>query len=376
MASTVAVFSLIFTLSTTFSLLLLLLLPHCIDAQPLKVCKFDAIYQLGDSLSDTGNLIREVPTSMYARPPYGQNFVNNATGRCSNGMLMIDYFAQAAGLPFLPPYLDRNTLVNGRHGKNFAVAGAAALPTEILVKKNISVVATNSSLNVQLDWMSTYFNGISLNAEDCAEKLKTALFMVGEIGGNDFNFALLQGKPIEEVRNLVPEVVKAIKDAVTTVIGYGATRVVVPGNFPIGCLPIYLTALQTNNSAAYDEFHCLKGLNDFAIYYNDQLKQALEGLRKENPKVAVAYGDYYNAFQSVYRNALLLGFDIESLQKACCGAGGDYDFTLTKGCGDPDVPVCPNPDKRIIWDGIHLTQQAYKYISDWLIRDILPNLHC
>ena len=35
--------------------------------------------------------------------------------------------------------------------------------------------------------------------------------MVGEIGGNDFNFALAQGKPIEEVRNLVPEVVKAIK---------------------------------------------------------------------------------------------------------------------------------------------------------------------
>ena len=71
-----------------------------------------------------------------------------------------------------------------------------------------------------------------------------------------------------------------------------------------------------------------------------------------------------------------IGFDIESLQKACCGAGGDYGFTLMKGCGDPDVPVCPNPDKRIIWDGVHLTQQAYKYISDWLIRDIYPNLHC
>ena len=94
MANTVAVFSLLFTLSTTFSLLLLLLLPHCIDAQPLKVCKFDAIYQLGDSLSDTGNLIREVPTSTCARLPYGQNFPNNATGRCSNGMLMIDYFGK------------------------------------------------------------------------------------------------------------------------------------------------------------------------------------------------------------------------------------------------------------------------------------------
>jgi len=91
--------------------------------------------------------------------------------------------------------------------------------------------------------------------------------------------------------------------------------VAVPGNFPIGCLPIFLTALQTNNSAAYDEFHCLKEMNDFAIYYNDQLKQALEGLRKENPKVAVAYGDYYNAFQSVYRNASLLGESLSASNK-------------------------------------------------------------
>ena len=79
--------------------------------------------------------------------------------------MFYNFPAQAAGLPFLPPYLDRNTSVNGSHGKNFAVAGAAALPTEVLVKKNISVVATNSSLNVQLDWMATYFNGICHNAE-------------------------------------------------------------------------------------------------------------------------------------------------------------------------------------------------------------------
>lgn len=91
------------------------------------------------------------------------------------------------------------------------------------------------------------------------------------------------------------------------VIGYGATRVVVPGNLPIGCLPIYLAIFQTNNSAAYDEFHCLKELNSFSMYSSDQLKQALEDLRKENPNVIVVHGDYYNGFQSVYRNALLLG---------------------------------------------------------------------
>lgn len=49
---------------------------------------------------------------------------------------------------------------------------------------------------------------------DCAEKLKDSLFMVGEIGGNDYNYALFQGKSIEEVKSLVPSVVQAIANAV------------------------------------------------------------------------------------------------------------------------------------------------------------------
>jgi predicted RNase H-like HicB family nuclease len=50
---------------------------------------------------------------------------------------------------------------------------------------------------------------------DCIKKLQTALFMVGEVGWNDYNYALFQGKTIEDVRNMVPEVVQAIKEAVT-----------------------------------------------------------------------------------------------------------------------------------------------------------------
>ena len=49
---------------------------------------------------------------------------------------------------------------------------------------------------------------------DCVEKLKHALFMVGEIGGNDYNYALTQGKTLEEAKNMVPLVVQAIKDGV------------------------------------------------------------------------------------------------------------------------------------------------------------------
>ncbi|KAG7968467.1 hypothetical protein I3843_08G156700 [Carya illinoinensis] len=355
----------------------LFLLLHCSHAHPLKTCMFDSIYQLGDSFSDTGNLIRENPAFPFSRLPYGETFFKNATGRCSNGLLMIDYIALAAGIPFLHPYLNKDVMFIRGYGENFAVAGSTALPTYVLAEKNISSRITNSSLSVQLDWMFSHFNAICFDNYDCIKKLKNALFMVGEIGCNDYNYALFQGKTIKEVMiDMVPEVVQAIKDAVTRVIGYGASHVVVPGNFPIGCLPIYLTTFQTNNVAAYDEFHCLKRLNNLSMHHNHHLKQAIKALRKEYPNVVIIYGDYYNAFQSVYQHAPLLGFDVVSIQKSCCGVGGDYDFSISRMCGAPGVPVCLNPNERISWDGVHMTQRAYQFMAYWLINDILPKLRC
>lgn len=48
---------------------------------------------------------------------------------------------------------------------------------------------------------------------DCTKKLKNALFFMGEIGGNDYNYAIFEGKTVPEVKNMVPRVVKTIMDA-------------------------------------------------------------------------------------------------------------------------------------------------------------------
>ncbi|KAJ0079540.1 hypothetical protein Patl1_22365 [Pistacia atlantica] len=357
------------------SLFLLFPPPQC-NALTLQDCKFDAIYQLGDSIADTGNLIRESPQSRFASLPYGQNFFKKATGRCSNGLLMIDYIAQSAGVPLLDAYLNPNATFSHGHGMNFAVAGSTALPVNVLLEKRIVASVTNSSLSTQLDWMFTYFNGICYDDKDCHEKLKRSLFMVGEIGGNDYGYALFQGKTLEEVTAMVSDVVQAIKDAATRVIESGALRVIIPGIFPVGCFPIYLTGFQTNDSTAYDELHCLKGLNNFSMYHNERLQQAIQELTLQHPNIAIVYGDYYNTFLGLLRQARLLRFDVKSVQKACCGVGGEYNFNLTRDCGGPDVPVCPNPDDHISWDGVHLTQKAYNTMASWLIHDIFPKLQC
>ncbi|XP_044466423.1 acetylajmalan esterase-like [Mangifera indica] len=343
----------------------------------LETCGIKTIYQLGDSTADTGNLIRENPQAGCDRLPYGQYYFKKATGRCSNGLLIIDFMTISAGVPFLEAYLNPNPKTRF-NGLNFAVSGATALPASILAERNIPSPVTNSSLDKQLDWMFSYFNTTACsNYTDCMRRLNNTLFVAGEIGGNDYTYALLLGgKDLEEAKALVRDIVQATKEAVRRVVGYGGRRIVVPGHSPIGCSPMYLTAFKANDSAAYDEFHCLKEYNNLASYHNQLLQEALEELRREHPNVAIVYGDFYSAYMWILQNAHSLGFDATKVQKACCGIGGEYDFNVRKLCGSPGVPVCANPFERISWDGIHFTHKAYEHIASWLIRDILPKLQC
>ncbi|XP_055814933.1 acetylajmalan esterase-like [Solanum dulcamara] len=338
----------------------------------LMKCRFDKIYQLGDSLSDTGNCLRETLCGTHSscrRFPYGMNVFHKPTGRCSDGMLIIDFIALESGLPLLNPSKDPNA--DFSHGANFAVAGATALSVKSLTEKNIATSFTNSSLNVQLHWMSSHFKSIS-----SPEKLNKSLFLVGEIGGDDFNYGLAQGKSMEELRKMVPDVVQTIINGVKRVIGFGATRIIVPGNFPIGCVAAMLTQFRTNKITAYDEYHCLKDLNSLATFFNHHMQKAIHETKKKYPNIILIYGDYYNAYMSLLRNAVSFGFDKNSLQKACCGIGGKYNYNTNKKCGAPGIAVCVDPSTHISWDGVHLTQEAYKWIAKWLIDDMLPQLNC
>ena len=92
MAIIKSVFSLLLITLIAFSLLFVPL--YCTGRDFLKVCEFDAIYQLGDSISDTGNLILQNPSLPFFQFPYGKTYFKNATGRCSNGLLMIDFIGK------------------------------------------------------------------------------------------------------------------------------------------------------------------------------------------------------------------------------------------------------------------------------------------
>ncbi|XP_010692365.3 GDSL esterase/lipase At5g03980 [Beta vulgaris subsp. vulgaris] len=334
---------------------------------------FDQVYQFGDSLSDTGNLVLENPVGAhtFANFPYGVS-IHHPTGRCSDGLLIIDYFAKYFHLPLLKPYLNKQA--NSTHGLNFAVAGSTALDTATLASKNILSPVTSSSLSVQLNWFKSHLE--STCGSGCKNKLHKSVFFI-ETGGNDYNYALLQRKTLKEVKDMVPQVVGAIKAAVEQVVSLGATRVVVPGNFPIGCLPIYLATFGTKDPNQYDDLKCLKGLNAFAKFHNDELKQAIRELQAEyfDKNVAVIYGDFYSGLRRILYNADAFGFKKDEVHKACCGSGNNaYNFDLMKMCGNKGVPVCADPSRLVSWDGIHLTQRAYMRMAQGLFQQIVPQI--
>ena len=140
--------------------------------------------------------------------------------------------------------------------------------------------------------------------QEIREKLAHSLVMVGEIGGNDYNYAFSANKPagngernlynfgrmvtgVVEAMALVPDVVRAVTTTARELLDMGATRVVIPGNFPLGCVPSYMSAVNEKGPAAYDGNGCLASLNLFAQMHNVLQQQEIRELRRSYPSATI-----------------------------------------------------------------------------------------
>lgn len=69
-----------------------------------------------------------------------------------------------------------------------------------------------------------------------------------------------------------------------------------------------------------------------------------------------------------------VGMDVMS---ACCGSGGGhFNLDLTRMCGADGVSACAEPDGYVSWDGMHLTQEAYRVMAKYILYTIFFDLHC
>uniref|UniRef100_A0A1J3I7V0 GDSL esterase/lipase n=1 Tax=Noccaea caerulescens TaxID=107243 RepID=A0A1J3I7V0_NOCCA len=331
---------------------------------------FKSIISFGDSIADTGNLLglsdpNDLPHVAFH--PYGETFFHKPTGRFSNGRLIIDFMAEFLGLPLVPPFYGSKN-ANFEKGVNFAVGGATAMERSVLEERGIHFDYTNVSLGVQLKSFKESLPNLCGSPSECKDMIENALILMGEIGGNDYNYAFFVSKPVDEIKELVPLVITTISSAIMELIGMGGRTFLVPGDFPLGCSVAYLTLYQTSNMEAYDPLTgCLTWLNEFSQYYNGELQQELDRLRKLYPHVNIIYADYYNALSRLFQEPTKFGFETRPLP-ACCGSGGSYHFTFGKKCGFQGVEACNDPSKHVNWDGVHLTEAAYRLIAEGLLE--------
>ncbi|KAL5222478.1 hypothetical protein ABZP36_027191 [Zizania latifolia] len=331
---------------------------------------YPRVFSFGDSLADTGNY-----AFVYANdsrepalwPPYGETYFHRATGRFSNGRLVVDFIADALGLPFARPYWRGQSAGDFACGANFAVGGATALSPAFFRAKGVPV-GDFVHLDMEMKWFRDLLDLLCPgDPAGCKGMMNQSLFLVGEIGGNDYNIPLLNRVPITMIRSFTPSVIAKISSTITELIGLGAKTLVVPGNLPIGCVPNYLMIFKSDKNEDYEpDTGCLRWMNEFSQYHNELLIDELKKLRKLHPDVAIIYADYYGAAKEIFISPEKFG--IEDPLVACCGGGGPYGVSPTARCGYGEYKVCDDPQKYGSWDGFHPSEAAYKAIAIGLLR--------
>jgi phospholipase/lecithinase/hemolysin len=154
--------------------------------------KFNALFSFGDSMSDTGNLCVNGPPAglTLTQPPYGETFFGRATCRCSDGRLVVDFLAEKLGLPLLPP--SKQGGADFRRGANMAIIGATAMGSNFFTSLGVGdKIWNNGPLDTQIQWFQNLLPSVC--GSSCSSYLSNSLFVLGELGGNDYNAQIFGG---------------------------------------------------------------------------------------------------------------------------------------------------------------------------------------
>uniref|UniRef100_A0ACD6AN83 Uncharacterized protein n=1 Tax=Avena sativa TaxID=4498 RepID=A0ACD6AN83_AVESA len=335
--------------------------------------QYDRVFSFGDSLTDTGNsaILPATAGGPFTNAPYAQTHFKRPSGRASDGRLVIDFIVDSLRLPQPTPYLAGSTASEFRQGVNFAVGGATALDMAFLESKGITSFVPVFLTN-QTTWFNRVLQILAASPNQQRKIMARSLFYFGEIGFNDYSFALLNLKNKDTVglaESLVPHIVGVIRSALIDAIAAGARTMVVTGMIPIGCEPELLALLPSSRANYYDQAsRCITPFNQLAQLHNRELNRMLSQLRRAHPRTSIRYGDLYNPIVAIVSSPRKYGFGGMPLAACCGGGGGPYNFNFTFFCGTPLSTACADPSRSVSWDGIHFTEAANMFVARNMLR--------
>ncbi|XP_041016980.1 GDSL esterase/lipase At1g54790-like [Juglans microcarpa x Juglans regia] len=351
-------------LATTF----LIFLPI---TSPAANFNFPAVFNFGDSNSDTGGLAAGV--AFPVKPPNGQTYFLEPSGRFCDGRLIIDFLMNATDLPFLNPYLDSVGAPNFQTGCNFAAGGATILPAN-------AASTCPFSFGIQVAQFVRFKDQVlELLAKDkklekylpSKQSFRQALYMF-DVGQNDLDGAFYS-KSEDQVLALIQILLTELETGIERLYSEGARNFWIHNTGPLGCLPRIIAKFGTDASKI-DQLGCVNSHNHAANQFNMQLHDLYTKFRVQFPEANFTYVDIFSIKFNLISNYSQYGF--KQPIAACCGCGGPpLNFDSRIACGQTKVingssvtaNPCNNTAEYVNWDGNHYTEAANEHVSSQIL---------
>ncbi|KAJ6845940.1 GDSL esterase/lipase-like [Iris pallida] len=202
------------------------------------------------------------------------------------------------------------------------------------------------------------------------EYFSQALYTV-DIGQNDLTQWSFANTTAED---FVPRIIELFTGVIKGIYEAGGRYFWIHNTGPLGCLTSTLarTEATRGGGGGLDSVGCAITYNELAQQFNRMLNETVVKLRRDLPLATLTYVDIYSVKYLLISQAEEYGF--EDTFKACCGyGGGAYNYDPTKTCGyTADIngtqvllaKACENPSKRILWDGMHYSEAANRWIAE------------
>ncbi|GLU21707.1 hypothetical protein SLE2022_378320 [Rubroshorea leprosula] len=337
-------------------------------------CDFPAIFNFGDSNSDTGG-----KSAAFDRIPYpnGETFFHKQSGRYCNGKLVLDFIAEKLKLPYLSAYLD-SIGTSFRHGANFAIGGSTIQPLDTRVfNQGFNPISLDIQI-LQFEQLrertnELYREGVNSNIRSelpRPEDFTKALYTF-DIGQNDLD-AAFNLMTEEQVLASVPGLIDQFAQAVMRLYQLGARAFWIHNTGPIGCLPQQVLDYPPKPENV-DQNGCIKSQNEVAQEFNRQLKERVSQLRVQLEDAVLTYVDIYSAKYSLISEATKHGFT--NPLGYCCGHHLNDKCWRRKIVNGTEIArsSCSNPSAYISWDGVHFSHTANRWVVDKILDGSLSD---
>ena len=289
---------------------------------------YSALYSLGDSIPDDGNLYNLLGQTFPPEPFYYQ-------GRFTNGPTFAELLAEKLGLENDP---DKNVAFGGSGTGDFH-----ANP------------ALNPGLNGGTIAVGLRAQVTSVIADQDGEVDPNALYLIAS-GANDYIYQDPANPSVVPTSAAnVNTIVGNIGEAIDRLYDAGARNFFVLGITNYTNLPLASSGDLDTNLALYEHLQDPTALSadDLTDAHNSQLEAFLDDF-SERPDAQATYFDFDQFINGIIADADSLGFTNTTV--AC--------FNSDIAAPDFTQPICSNPDEYVFYDKVHPSAKTHQLLAE------------